>query len=206
MGNRAIIKPEGKDIGVYLHWNGGIDSVTAFLKYCELRNFRSFDDSYGIARFCQVVGNFFGGGLSIGIQSGIGETQYDAKYIDNGIYVVKGWKIVGHIGEQEPKEGYDLDDMLKEIDIRQPEKEQLGDFLDGVESDISDIKIGDIVFVQNALGNYEKWRVVGIGEDKYVNGQNVLGLPYVHKYGNDPSDNINNYIREKARVWKEKEK
>ena len=53
---------------------------------------------------------------------------------------------------------------------------------------------------------YEKWRVVGIGEEKYVNGQNVLGLPYVHKYGNDPSDNINNYIREKARVWKEKEK
>lgn len=37
MGNRAIVKPEGKDIGVYLHWNGGIDSVTAFLKYCELK-------------------------------------------------------------------------------------------------------------------------------------------------------------------------
>ena len=205
MGNRAIIKPEGKDIGVYLHWNGGIDSVTAFLKYCELRNFRSFDDSYGIARFCQVVGNFFGGGLSIGIQSGIGETLYDAKYIDNGIYVVKGWEIVRHIGEQEPREGYDLNDMLKEIDIRQPEKEQLGDFLDGVETDISEIKVGDIVFVQDIRENYEKWEVVGIGEDKYVNGSNVLGIPYVNKWGNGP-DNPNNYIREKARVWKEKEK
>lgn len=205
MGNRAIIKPEGKDIGVYLHWNGGIDSVTAFLKYCELRNFRSFDDSYGIARFCQVVGNFFGGGLSIGIQSGIGETLYDAKYIDNGIYVVKGWKIVRHIGEQEPREGYNLNDMLKEIDIRQPEKEQLGDFLDGVETDISEIKVGDIVFVQDIRENYEKWEVVGIGEDKYVNGSNVLGIPYVNKWGNGP-DNPNNYIREKARVWKEKEK
>ena len=55
MGNRAIIKPEGKNIGVYLHWNGGIDSVTAFLKYCELRGFRAFDDAYGMARFCQIV-------------------------------------------------------------------------------------------------------------------------------------------------------
>ena len=60
MGNRAIVKPEGKDIGVYLHWNGGIDSVTAFLKYCELKEHRGFDDSYGMARFCQVVGNLFG--------------------------------------------------------------------------------------------------------------------------------------------------
>ena len=68
MGNRAIVKPEGKDIGVYLHWNGGIDSVTAFLKYCELKQYRGFDDEYGIARFTQVVGNFFGGGLvAVGI-------------------------------------------------------------------------------------------------------------------------------------------
>lgn len=202
MGNRAIIKPVGKDVGVYLHWNGGIDSVTAFLKYCELRGFRSFEDSYGLARFTQVVGNFFGGGLSIGIYSGIGETKKDAEYIDNGIYIVKGWEIVGHIGEREPKEGYDLDDMLKAIDDRQPYREQLGDFLDGVETDISDIKIGDIVFIQSVRGNYEKWRVVGIGEDKYVNGTNVLGMPYVDKWGDDPRYNINNYIRGKVRVLK----
>lgn len=202
MGNRAIIKPVGKDLGVYLHWNGGVDSVTAFLKYCELKGFRDFEDSYGLARFCQVVGNFFGGGLSIGISSGVGETKRDTAYIDNGIYIVKGWKIVGHIGEREPKEGYDLDDMLKAIDARQPLLEQLGDFLDGIETDISDIQIGDIVFYMSSRGVYEKWRVVGIGEDKYVNGTNVLGIPYIDKYGNNPSDNINNYIREKARIWK----
>ena len=201
MGNRAIIKQKGKDIGVYLHWNGGIDSVTAFLKYCELKDYRSFEDSYGEARFCQVVGNFFGGGLSIGIYSGIGETKYDAEYIDNGIYIVEGWKIVGHIGEREPKEGYDLDDMLKEIDSKQPLSEQLGDFLDGVETPVSEIKVGDIVFVQDIRGNYEKWEVVGIGEDKVVNGTNVLGIPYVNKWSSGPN-NPNNYIREKARVWK----
>lgn len=201
MGNRAIVKAVGKDIGVYLHWNGGIDSVTAFLKYCELRDFRSFEDSYGVARFCQVVANYFGGGLSIGIYSGIGETKYDADHIDNGIYIVKGWKIVGHIGEREPKEGYDLQDMLKEIDAKQPESEQLGDFLDAIETDISDIKIGDIVFVQAVSGKFEKWEVVGIGKDRIVNGSNVLGIPYVNKWGNGP-DNPNNYLRGRVRVVK----
>ena len=202
MGNRAIIKPEGKDIGVYLHWNGGIDSVTAFLKYCELRNFRSFDDSYGIARFCQVVGNFFGGSLSIGIYNDVGETKYDAKGLDNGIYVVKDWKIVRHIGRSERREGYDLNNLLKEIDSKQPESEQLGEFLDAVEVSISDVKVGDIVFVQSIEGRFEKHKVVGIGEDRLVNGRNVLGIPYVDKWGYGP-DNPNNYIHEKARVLKE---
>ena len=88
--------------------------------------------------------------------------------------------------------------MLKAIDIRQPKSEQLGDFLDGVETDISEIEVGDIVFVQDIGGNYEKWEVVGIGEDEYVNGRNVLGVPYVNKYYSGPQ-NPNNYLRGKVR-------
>ena len=202
MGNRAIVKPEGRNVGVYLHWNGGIDSVTAFLKYCELKGYRSFEDPYGLARFCQVVGNFFGGGLSIGIEVDVDETDEYAEWIDNGIYVVKGWKIVRRIGGYQSREGYELNEMLHEIDIKQPLTERLGDFLDAEETDISDIKVGDIVFVHNYHNGYEKHRVVGIGEDKVVNGRNVKGFPYVDKYGHDPSCNINNYIFEKTRVWK----
>jgi hypothetical protein len=37
MGNRAVITDNKQRIGIYLHWNGGRDSVEAFLKYCELR-------------------------------------------------------------------------------------------------------------------------------------------------------------------------
>lgn len=204
MGNRAIVKPEGKDIGVYLHWNGGIDSVTGFLKYCELRGFRSFSgDSYGIARFCQVVGNFFGGDLFIGIETDVKESEVEDYWLDNGIYVVKGWEIIRHIGGSEGRKRYDLNKLLRRIDSRQPLGEQLGDFLDGVETDISDIKIGDIVFVQSIRGNYEKHEVVGIGEDRIVNGQNVKGIPYVDKWGSGPN-NPNNYLRGKVRVWKKK--
>lgn len=69
MGNRAVITASkdkdiqnSNDIGVYLHWNGGRDSVEAFLTYCKLRKFRAPDkDNYGWARLCQVISNFFGG-------------------------------------------------------------------------------------------------------------------------------------------------
>ena len=53
MGNRAVITTQEyitnpDAIGVYLHWNGGRDSVEAFLKYCDLRGFRPPDsDEYG---------------------------------------------------------------------------------------------------------------------------------------------------------------
>ena len=67
MGNRAVITTvdgwKNNGIGIYLHWNGGKDSIEAFLKYCKLRGFRNGD--YGMARLTQVIANFFGGELSI---------------------------------------------------------------------------------------------------------------------------------------------
>ena len=35
MGNRAVITTPDKKIGVYLHWNGGRDSVEGFLQTCK---------------------------------------------------------------------------------------------------------------------------------------------------------------------------
>ena len=68
MGNRAIIKGENMTSAVYLHWNGGRDSVEAFLEYCKIRGFDKFNSDYGFARFLQVVSNFMGGdGLSVGL-------------------------------------------------------------------------------------------------------------------------------------------
>lgn len=202
MGNRAIIKAEGNDNkAVYLHWNGGRDSVEAFLKYCELRGFRGFDDPYGMARFCQVVGNFFGpDGLSLGIM------DCAESHGDNGVYIVRGWEIVGREDHDhnEQKE-YEMNEMLIAIDESQPQKHQLGEFLKVDEVDIKDVKVGDLVFIMGFRGNYEKHEVVGIGEDIMVNGRNVKGLPYVEIYGVEGSYhlNINNYIRDnKVRIGK----
>lgn len=65
MGNRAFIRFANADTGIYLHWNGGRDSVEAFLDYCRMKKFR--DDYYGVSRMAQIIGNYFGGELSIGV-------------------------------------------------------------------------------------------------------------------------------------------
>ena len=131
MGNRAVITTSksldvarSTDIGVYLHWNGGRDSVEAFLKYCELKGYRSPEtDCYGWARLCQVIGNYFGGETSIGIDKCC---NLDCDNWDNGTYVIKGWKIVGRkYFENSEQNNHDLEDMLFDINETQPEGERL---------------------------------------------------------------------------------
>lgn len=133
MGNRAVITTPDNRIGVYLHWNGGRDSVQAFLMYCNLRGFRPPEqDDYGWARLCQVIGNFFGGDLSIGIDT---TDRLDCDNGDNGMYIIKNWEIVGRKFFQGlEQDNYNISDMLVEIDEKQPEGDRLGytenDFID----------------------------------------------------------------------------
>lgn len=203
MGNRAIIKSINSTMGVYLHWNGGIDSVTAFLKYCEMKDYAGFQDCYGIARFCQVVGNYFGGSSSLGLVNNVYETEEYASGLDNGIYVVDGWKIVKRIGNQTSSEGYELIKMLCDIDDAQPKSERLTkSFITAKEVDASELKIGDVVYIQNFDGTMSYHPVVGFGaEGKWCNGSDASGVPYVNRYCQDnPENNPNNYIRGKVRV------
>lgn len=119
MGNRAVITNKDKEIGVYLHWNGGRDSVEAFLKYCEIAGFRSLteDPAYGFARLTQVITNWFGGGLSCGVNI---LKKLDCDNFDNGMYIVDGWQIVGREYYDGPEQQeYDLLDMLLDIDSKQ---------------------------------------------------------------------------------------
>ncbi len=127
MGNRAVITTDcaspkianSQELGVYLHWNGGRDCVEGFLAYCDLRGFPSPEQSdYGWARFCQVVGNFFGGELSIGIDKC---KNLDCRNVNNGVYIIKNWEIVGRqyfVGDEE--NNYSLYDVMVAIDRSQP--------------------------------------------------------------------------------------
>ncbi len=127
MGNRGFIR--GKDsngCGVYLHWNGGLDSVVNFLEYCKLKGYRGFgeDDGYACARLVQVIANWFGGALSVGVYPNYMEDIG----CDNGSFIVEGWDIVAR---KYPYEGYEDEDVevnsdfLLEIDRKQPESEQI---------------------------------------------------------------------------------
>lgn len=195
MGNRAIIKTAGGHIGLYLHWNGGRDSVEAFLTYCKLKGYRPPEtDGYGWARLAQVIGNFFGGTTSVGIvETG---SPDDGEWCDNGAYIISNWEIVGRECFDGPEQqAYDLIDMLREIDKAQPEKEQIGEYLNAPIVPTSDLKVGDRVVFLDWNGDMKTSEVIGIGEDITVNGQNVKGIPFMGLYGGDhAATNINNYI------------
>ena len=199
MGNRAVITTkenfENNGVGVYVHWNGGRDSVEGFLKYCELRGFRSPDtDCYGWARLVQVIANFMGAdGLSVGIDT---VDNLDCDNGDNGVYIIKGWQIVGreHFDWGEQNE-YGLNDMLKSIDEAQPREQQLGDFLSAKEVDLKDVKIGDTVYVKEIGGTYKGVKVLDFGDGRILNGIDTKGLPYGNIVGGLlGKDNCNNYI------------
>ena len=112
MGNRAIITgTEDKSLGVYLQWNGGIESVYNFIQYAKLKGVRTFneDSGYCTARLCQIIGNFFRGTLSVGVI-----TNCEDQTTDNGRYEIgDNWEIF-HI-----KEG-------KVIANAKPEKDDVG--------------------------------------------------------------------------------
>lgn len=204
MGNRAVITTkenfENNGVGIYLHWNGGYDSVSAFLKYCELKGYRSPDsDDYGWARLCQVIGNFFGGGLSVGINL---VNNLDCANWDNGTYIIKGWEIV----DREHFEGseqmnYNMEEMLLDIDKCMPVHEQIGEYIKAKEIPVEDLEIGDIVFIERHDGKFVKHKVMGFGNNEWLNGFNVNGVPYVGLYGDSERGydwNCNNYIRTKT--------
>lgn len=206
MGNRAIIQTkashESESIGVYLHWNGGRDSVEAFLKYCELKGYRAPDqDYYGWARLCQVIGNYFGGIYSVGIDN---FSKDAGEWQDNGTYIIEGWQIIDRKcwdSSYIEQYIYDLTDMLVEIDKAQPESEQLGEeFLRAAEIPTSELKIGDEVYIREYEGKYNFHKVVGFGADEVRNGHRVKGVPYIDLYDHDGdySWNINNYILQDA--------
>lgn len=101
-GNVVFVDNEGLGKGeispaVYLHWNGGPESVYAFLAEMDYRQIRH-EAGYEAARFCQIVGEFFDhdqyGTLSLGVNNG--PTEISAEALDkvwtdsgdNGFYVV----------------------------------------------------------------------------------------------------------------------
>lgn len=138
MGNRAVITTKQKRIGIYLHWNGGRESIESFLMYCKLKGYRQPEkDYYGWARLCQVIANFFGGGLSIGINE---YDRLDTDNGDNGVYVIENWEIVDRIYSEESStwrmDEEELLKFLKIINESQPVEEQID-----IEKEMKKLKI-----------------------------------------------------------------
>lgn len=197
MGNRAIITTQREwcrnGCGIYLHWNGGRDSVNAFLTYCRLKRYRnpSQDSDYSLARLMQVIANWFGGSLSVGIvpaRCGAGD--------DNGVYIIgEDWRIVKHVDENyEPwkfaeQNEYDLTNFVHDINDKQPKSEQIeprmlqsllldDQYPTTYEEKIVLCKPGTQILVFDSLNeNYNIYEVLGYGSG-IVNGHDVTGIPF----------------------------
>lgn len=210
MGNRAVITGKGRTVGIYLHWNGSRSSVEAFLRYCELKHFRSCaeDEPYALARLAQVIANFFGGGLSIGIVPYTTDEEMAAG-LDNGVYLIDEWRIDGRVFPHEEfvdEKVANLMRNLHSIDEAQPLAEQLGSLIDAPEVAPRQLALGDRVWVytdyrqvgKKFQGGYLESEVLGFG-DGLVDGENVVGVPYVGLFpdkGGDCSTNLSNYLLE----------
>lgn len=191
MGNRAVITTPERKIGLYLHWNGGRDTVEPLLRYCELKGYRPPSaDTYGWARMAQVMGNFFGGTLSVGIGTYTDDERMDPG--DNGIYVIDGWRIVERLRAKhddgwrpagtepipaEDEQGvYDFDEMLHALDRAMPEGERLGAFLDSEEVPASELELGDEVWMREIDDSFKPYPVVAFADD---------GTPLAGRYDRD---------------------
>lgn len=130
MGNRAVITTkenfDNDGVGVYLHWNGGRDSVEAFLAFCNAKGYRTPDsDCYGWAYLVTTLGNFFGDGLSLGVDK---VSNLDCDNWDNGVYIIDGWDIVDRkYAPSHEQYNHDLEEMLQQINSKQPESMRLND-------------------------------------------------------------------------------
>ena len=180
MGNSAIITTkenfEKNGIGIYVHWHGGRDSVEPFLEYCRLRKFRPpEEDCYGWARLTQVIANFFGGYLSVGVNT---LNHLNRVYLDNGIYIIQGWRIIGReFSHKEEQKDHDFKKMLLQIDDAQPFRDQLGtEFLNADECKTEDIQMDDLVWMlDDYYETYKRWLVAGFAVEPELGKK----LPYV---------------------------
>lgn len=133
MGNRAVITTAGSlDVkassrkGLYLHWNGGRDSVEAFLGYCRIREFKSPEvDNSGWENLRRIIENFFGSGTSVEVDEC---RRLDCDNWDNGVYIIKDWEIIDRVYFRGAEQNqYNFEEMLLAIDRSQPSDERIGE-------------------------------------------------------------------------------
>lgn len=134
MGNRAVINQYGSNEAVYLHWNGGRDSVEPLLYYAKhfASKYVGFEHMKALDVFafvCDCVG------LNP-IKTTMGRADCDNG--DNGVYYIDDdYKITGRAFNHSAEQKYNnFEEMLNAIDQQMPTKKQLSKTLLDVQIDI----------------------------------------------------------------------
>ena len=118
MGNRAVIAFDKFDTengkGVYLHWNGGRDSVESFLEFVRTDNTASIQET-GVDKLLLALNAF---GLSVHEVTVEPLGRLDCDNYDNGVYVVdtQSWVITDRVFMRyEEQSGYDQEAFVRDL-------------------------------------------------------------------------------------------
>lgn len=182
MGNRAVITTKGSRKGIYIHWNGGRDSVEPILwatknlvankvamAHNELENIAYTLDAVG---FNPEIGKL---------------NELDCDNYDNGLYITNNYEIIGrkYLRGGEQKE-YNFLEFVKFINEQLPqrlkrEENELLMLLASVipsysvngkikkEDYIKNLNVGDIIYYKDTF-----YTLIGRAEkDKVVNGSDI---------------------------------
>lgn len=124
MGNRAVVIEFGKKEGVYLHWNGGRDSVYPMLYYAK--NFLTETSSLLESNLKKF--EFIAFCLGLNPEYSDNYNELDCDNYDNGVYVInKDFKIISRMFmNYEEQDNYNFVDFLIFIDENMPKKLQKG--------------------------------------------------------------------------------
>lgn len=121
MGNRAVITTapyKASNVGIYVHWNGGRDSVEGFLAAAKDLGYRGpVSDCYGMARLTGLICLY--SGLANETSVGIDQCKKLDVTGDNGVYLIDdNWEIVGrkHYSRLEQSE-HDSNDIRRRLVI-----------------------------------------------------------------------------------------
>ena len=194
MGNRAVVTTLGNEKGVYLHWNGGRDSIAPLAFYAY--NFAKGWGKDELEDFAFVA-------KCVGLRPEYDDIKcLDCNNYDNGVYFIDKGQIIGRAflpdyeGWKEQSE-YDFDKFVCDIDSEMPGIVRKGqDFLlkflsskplvdkwknrYGIEDEKGLLKAGAVVCYKG-----EWLKIVGCRKSHDpVNGQDQFGRPFFNYTAN----------------------
>ena len=189
MGNRAFIAHQSAPNGIYLHWNGGMDSIKPLLDYCALVDpYGGFNEGVGgLVTFVTVANNMLGS--SIHIEDNSASLMLE----DNGTYWVEGWEIVGRETPEyftQEQDSHDYWDMMMAIATHQPRARQIP--LKVITSEVAtkdNIHDAERVLYRD----YDEWKevsIIGFTDDNQ---------PIIDMF-NGGKDNFSNIVRDLSKV------
>lgn len=149
MSNSAVITGdpclEQGSTGIYLHWNGGTDEIWPLCAYARIKGISGpyLGHGEGFTDLCQIIGNWIGRPRAMRIGD---VAAMDTNNTDHGCYIIdRDLNIRARLftGDKICEDGWE--NMVLDIDSKQPEQLQIGEYFRATPTPIEKLDMGDRV-------------------------------------------------------------